>query len=127
MYRNSPRATVLVIDGDDDSRVVYRPLLETAGLEVLEAADGAAGLSLARERVPDVVVTELTLSGLDGLTVIRLLRERLRDVRVVVLTARGQPEDRQEAEQAGCALFLQKPVSPQLLAREVMALLDLRS
>ncbi len=124
MYRNSPRATVLVIDGDADSRVVYRPLLETAGFEVLEAADGAAGLSLARERVPDVVVTELTLGGLDGLTVIRQLRERLRDVQIVVLTARGLAEDRRAAERAGCALFLEKPVAPQVLAREVAGLLD---
>lgn len=124
MHARTPRlATVLVIDGDEDSRTVYRPLLEASGLEVLEARDGTAGLSLAREHVPDVVVTELTLSGVDGFTLISQLRERLRDVVVVVLTARRVPEDRDRAERAGCTLFLEKPVPPQVLLGTVVSLL----
>lgn len=116
-------ATVLVIDGDEDSRLVYRPVLEASGLEVLEAADGASGLSVARERVPDIVITELTLRNVDGLTLIRQLRERLRDVLVVVLTARRLPEDRLQAEEAGCVLFLEKPLSPRQLLGELTNLL----
>ncbi len=123
MYRSSPRATVLVIDRDEDSRIMYRPLLEAAGFEVLEADDGIAGLSLARERVPDVVVTELTLTNLDGFALIQQLRERLRGMRIMVLTARRLPGDRQAAEAAGCTLFLEKPVTPQVLVREVSVLL----
>lgn len=124
MLAKTPRlATVLVIDADEDSRSVYRPLLEANGIEVLEATDGMAGLSLAREHVPDVVVTELTLSGVDGFTLINQLRERLRDVAVLVLTARRVPGDRDRAQEAGCTMFLEKPVAPQVLVDNVVSLL----
>lgn len=126
MLRNPPRATVLVVDRDEDTRIVCRPLFEAAGFEVLEADDGVTGLSMARERAPDVVITELTLTGLDGFALIRELKERLRDTFVVVLTARRIPADREAAGAAGCSMFLEKPIPPQVLVREVSAVLERR-
>lgn len=120
MIRSGRTATVLLIDDDAGSRAACRRLLESSGLEVLEAADGAAGLSLARERAPDVVVTELALRGLDGHTLLEQLAERLRGTRVIVATSDRDADARERAERAGCARFLAKPLAPETLLREVL-------
>src|SRR5689334_21006676 len=60
------RSRVLVIDDDDTVREVLRRYLVRDGHEVLEAADGSAGLELALLRNPDLLVLDLMLPGIDG-------------------------------------------------------------
>ena len=119
---------VLIIDNDADSRAVYRILLEHRGYEVLEAETAASGHAQALAQRVSLVVTELTLRHEDGYALIEQLRadERTRDVCVVVVTARALREDEDRTAELGCALFLVKPVEPNVLANEIDQLMKKR-
>lgn len=109
-----PPLRVLVIDDEPDVLLLCRVNLQLAGHEVLEAANGRAGLELARTIEPDVVVLDIMLPNLDGLTVLQELAssEATRHIPVIMLTAKTQLEDRRKAWRAGCVEYLTKPFSP---------------
>ena len=113
--------TVLLIDGDHDSRIVYRTILRHYGYTVAEAEDGELGLRLARELRPEVVVTELTVPKLGGLELITALRAdpATEHLCVLVLTAISLATERERAETAGCNKFMTKPIEPTALLQEI--------
>lgn len=119
---------VMLVDGDGDSRSVYRIVLQHHGYEVEETDDGARALAQLLEGGFDVVVTELTLRVLDGHTLVERLRleERTQSLCVLIVTARGLQEDEERARQAGCHRYLVKPLEPQALLREIEMVLKQR-
>jgi CheY-like chemotaxis protein len=118
------RASVLLVDGDVDTRQIYSLYLRHLGYTVIEAVDGAEALVRAQEHRPTAVIMELWLRGVDGLEVIRRLRadSGLRDTSIVVLTTRHLESDRAEARQAGCTDYLTKPVEPKQLLETLVRL-----
>lgn len=108
-----PRAVVLVVEDHEDTRSMLRVLLEMRGLEVVEAADGAAAVSAAERVRPRLVLMDGGLPVLDGLAAARRIREsqETRGVPVVMLSARAEPDYRASALAAGCDDFLVKPFS----------------
>ncbi|MEV7617432.1 HAMP domain-containing protein [Streptomyces sp. NPDC089799] len=110
--------TVLVID--DDVRNVYAltEVLKSAGMQVLTADNGEAGIRLmAAHPEGDLVVMDLMMAGLDGYATTRAIRAmpRQQDVPVVVVTAKALPGDRTEALAAGASDYVTKPVDPDRL------------
>ncbi|MEM7787095.1 MAG: response regulator, partial [Bacteroidota bacterium] len=115
------RTTVLVADDDPGVRAYVADVLRPA-YRVLEAEDGAAALDLARDALPDLVVSDVVMPALDGLGLCVALREdpALRYVPVVLLTARVDVEDRLAGLEAGADDYLAKPFD----ARELRARVD---
>jgi PAS domain S-box-containing protein len=113
----SPRRIVIVEDSRD-SREMLRYVLEHAGHEVHEAADGPSGLRLILEIRPDIALVDVGLPGLDGYELARRARadEAGRAVRLVALTGYGLPDDLRRSEGAGFDAHLVKPVDPTRLA-----------
>ena len=113
----SPRRIVIVEDSRD-SREMLRYLLEHAGHEVHEAADGPSGLRIILEIRPDIALVDVGLPGLDGYELARRVRadEAGRAVRLVALTGYGLPDDLRRSEGAGFDAHLVKPVDPTRLA-----------
>ena len=97
---------------------MLRHLLEIAGHEVHEAADGRQGLEMALSIQPDVALIDLGLPGLDGYEIARRLRaaDERRNILLVAVTGYGSPEDRERSLMAGFDVHLVKPVDPDLLA-----------
>jgi CheY-like chemotaxis protein len=118
------KTRVLLVDGDADSRTVYRAILQHYEYDVLEAVDGPAALEMALRELPDVVVTELTVPKLSGLDLMLELRdhEQTRDTCIIVLTAVSFESEKKRAIQAGCQVFLSKPVEPQMLVEQIRRL-----
>jgi CheY-like chemotaxis protein len=106
---------VLVAEDELDIRALARLLLELAGHQVIEAADGDAALSiLSSEDDVDVVLLDLRLPGRDGWEVMSELRSagRLDDgLRVVVFSAQIGPRDYERAAKQGATGYLTKPFS----------------
>ncbi len=111
------RERILVIEDEDRILQFLRRGLTYEGYRVETAADGAAGLALARETPPDVVILDWMLPGLDGLEVCRRLRSA-GDVPILMLTAKEAVSDRVQGLDAGADDYLVKPFEfDELLAR----------
>jgi two-component system, cell cycle sensor histidine kinase and response regulator CckA len=117
---------ILLVDDQEESRSVLRELLEGAGYSVMLARDGSEALDRAKERLPDLVISDLLMPVMDGYTLLRVWRgdERLRRIPFVVHTATFKdPEDERLALDFGADAFLLKPASVGQLLTEVRRLL----
>lgn len=108
-------ARILHIEDDPANRLLVRKLLQSAGFEVLEAADGLEGVRMACSSRPDLVLVDLNIPGLDGFEVTLRLRGEpaLKGVPIVAITAEG---DRETSLAVGCDGFLQKPIDARVFA-----------
>ncbi len=113
---------ILIVEDDADAARVVRAYLEREGFGVEVARDGVAGLELALEDPPDLVVLDWMLPGLDGLSFLRALR-RAKAVPVIMLTARTEEGDRIAGLEAGADDYVAKPFSPRELTARVRAVL----
>src|SRR5947209_16443990 len=113
---------VLVIEDDDPIGALLRRGWTYEGYKVSVAPDGVAGLRMARDAPPDLVVLDLMLPGLDGLEVCRRLRAA-DDIPILVLTARGTVSDRIAGLDSGADDYMVKPFSIDELLARVRALL----
>ena len=108
---------VLVIDDELQIRRLLRVCLEGNGYRVEEAATGQAGINLAAQHPPDVIILDLGLPDIDGVSVLKRLREWSR-VPIVVLSVRDRDDDKIGALDSGADDFVTKPFSTgELLAR----------
>ena len=112
----SPRR-VLVIEDNDDARLMLVTALRLAGHEVHESADGEQGLQAALALEPDIALVDLGLPGIDGYELARRLRAAGCGTRLVAVTGYGQTDDRRRALEAGFDVHLVKPVGETELAR----------
>ncbi len=83
---------ILVVDDEPDERFLLRRMLERDGHEVLEAADGAAALAIARESAPDVIITDMMMPVMDGAELIRRLRDDPATAGIPIVASTGEPE-----------------------------------
>jgi DNA-binding response OmpR family regulator len=110
--------TVLVIDDEAPIRLLCRVNLEAEGMTVLEAADGDAGLMMARAERPDVVLLDVMMPGRNGWEVAEelLADERTGSIPIVFLTARAEVRDRARGIDLGGVDYVTKPFNPIELA-----------
>jgi PAS domain S-box-containing protein len=110
------RGHVLVIEDDEDSRVLLRKLLEKEGYAVTVSATGEEGLEQARTLRPDLITLDVMMPGADGWQVLRELRAdaELGSVPVVMITMLG---DERMAYTLGADDFITKPVDKDVLGR----------
>jgi CheY-like chemotaxis protein len=113
---------VLIVEDNDDARQMLHEALAFSGHDVREARDGASGLALAAEALPDVALIDIGLPDVDGYEVARRLRAAPggRRMGLIAITGYGQAEDQRRAYEAGFDAHLTKPVAPERL-KQVMA------
>ncbi len=109
-------ARVLIIEDDQGIRETLKYHLASAGFEVLEAADGSAGLRAARTGKPDLILLDLMLPGMGGLEVTRAVRKTSR-VPILMISARDSEVDKIVGLEVGADDYVTKPFS----VREVVA------
>jgi len=112
-----PPLRVVIVEDNDDSRMMFCELLELSGFECHTASTGPLGLELINELRPDVALVDVGLPGLDGLELARLLRQDARNasMMLIALTGYGQREDRKATRDAGFDTHLVKPVDVEAL------------
>ena len=121
--------TILVVDDFDDTRLMMRLWLEKRGFRVLEAADGAEALAVAREASPHLIIMDIEMPEMDGLAATRLMREEenLRDVPIVAVSAYGEEHWRERAIEAGCNEYVSTPFEPAELEALIKSFLHQRA
>ena len=114
---------ILVVDDDEDLRVLARKALVRAGHMVVEAESGEEGLRLLDIHKPQLILLDLNMPDMDGFEVLKELRSREagRTLPVIVLTALGDEESARTSFQAGATDFLAKPFTPPQLDARVRA------
>lgn len=103
---------VLIVENDEDSRVMLKTLLEIWGYRTAESEDGEESIEVALLNCPNLILMDISLSKMDGLTTMRRMREidTLRGVPIVFISGHAQPEFRSFALTGGGDDFLVKPV-----------------
>jgi PAS domain S-box-containing protein len=111
-------ARILLVDDNADMREYVRRLL-SQHWEVMAVADGLQALAVARDCVPDLVLTDIMMPGLDGFALLRALRAdpHTATIPIILLSARAGEEARVEGLEAGADDYLIKPFA----ARELLA------
>jgi len=104
------RPRLLVVDDDPDSCEAVAEALRIEGHEVTTAHGGDAALTLAKEQVFDIVVSDIRMPNLDGLALLRGLRESTPDVTVILMTAFGTVEAALGAIKDGAYDYVSKPL-----------------
>jgi len=119
--RGAGVAQVLLVDDDEDSRIVFTLALRHASIDVIAASDGIEGLRRAREARPLVVVADIHMPGMSGFELVRALRDdaSLGIVRIIALTAHATRQERDSFLEAGFDGVLFKPIEPQAVVRAV--------
>jgi two-component system, cell cycle response regulator DivK len=119
---------VLLVEDQEDNRVLVRKLLERAGFRVVEALDGRQALAEAAALRPDLILLDISLPEIDGLTVARTLRAspELRGLLIVALTAHAMDGDRAKILEAGCDEFMTKPIDVPTFVPTIRRILEHR-
>ena len=114
-------AHILIVDDEPDIRFMMRLILELAGHQVTEAANGTAALDRILEQPPDLVVTDVMMPVMDGAEFMGRLRADPATSGIPILAVTGNPD------RAGAAdATLTKPFSPNELAAAAVSLLQAR-
>jgi DNA-binding response OmpR family regulator len=119
---SAPLRRVLVVDDDDDIRLLLEELLRGAGYTVDTAQDGRAALRVFHANPCDLVILDLSMPELDGFETLDRLRD-LSDVPVILLTARSGEIDKVRGFRAGADDYVVKPFGRQELLARIEALL----
>jgi DNA-binding response OmpR family regulator len=121
-------ARILIIDDDDDLRLILRKVLERHGYVVEEAPDGVEGVSAFRTRGADLVITDLIMPEKEGIETILELRDVDPSVPILAISGESVPDDPGgvlvDAALLGASATLAKPFELQVLLETIQGLLD---
>lgn len=114
---------VVMVDDDEDLRLIIRDILEEAGFEVLECESLSEAFELLKGLVPDIVLLDRDLPDGNGLDVARWMRSRCAydSARIIGLSGRNSALDAEVARAAGCDASVGKPCTSATLLAEIRA------
>lgn len=117
--------SVLVAEDDKIIRRLARHILERAGFEVDEAADGLEALAQIEKKKPDLLLLDIMMPHMNGYDVCTTLREQeeTADLPIVIITAKTEKHAIQKGIDAGANRYLTKPLSPKILVENVNEIL----
>jgi PAS domain S-box-containing protein len=117
------RRRVLLVDDNEDARMLLADVLARFGHSVEAAADGPAALAVLEVFKPDVAILDIGLPGMDGYELASRIREMPahKQLRLLALTGYGQPEDVMHAKNAGFDVHLVKPIDVERLLQHIVS------
>ena len=113
------KTLVAVVDDDASFARALDRLLRASGFEVQTYPSGEDFLASTAFPQPDCLVLDIQLDGMSGLDLLRQLRALGNLAPIIFVTAHDAPEVRDEAEQAGCIVYLRKPVASHALLEAI--------
>jgi len=108
--KHSP--TIMVVDDDEDCRVLLSELLRREGYQVIAASDGVEAQRMALGNTPQLILMDIGMPDIDGLSALWRMREHseLAELPVLIVTAYDSYDLRAEAASIGCQGYLTKPI-----------------
>jgi two-component system cell cycle response regulator DivK len=104
---------ILVIEDTPQNLKLFRVIIEFQGHQCLTAGDGAAGVAMARQALPDLILMDIQMPKLDGISALHLLRQgdETRDIPVIALTSYAMKGDRERFLAEGFNDYIAKPIN----------------
>lgn len=125
MNDRDPVKKVMLVDDDDDVRLISQMALrDVGGWPTIAVASGRLAVALAPTERPDVILLDVMMPDLDGLSTLALLRADPATARipVIFMTAKARPSETERFLAAGAAGVITKPFDPMTLAQRVRAI-----
>ncbi len=112
---------VLLIEDNELNRDMLKRRLERKEFTVSCAEDGQSGIDMAKNKMPDIILLDLSLPVIDGWNVARKLKADVntKDIPIIALTAHAMKGDREKALNAGCDDYDTKPVNLEGLLKKI--------
>jgi len=106
--------TILYVEDNEMNRKIVRDLLKRTSYQVVEAFDGEAGVAMALEKRPDLILMDIQLPKISGMEAMRRLRAdaATANTPIIAITSFALSGDEQKAKEAGATAYLAKPYSP---------------
>jgi CheY-like chemotaxis protein len=116
---------ILLVEDNEDNRIVYSTILKHFGYEVSEALNGEEGIAKARTQQPDLVLMDISIPVIDGWEATQVLKHdpATKHIPIIALTAHALASDREKAMEVGCDGYLAKPCEPRAVVAEVQRFL----
>ena len=116
---------ILVVEDTEDNRQILRDLLGAAGYEMIEAHDGADGVTKAGTHRPDLILMDIQMPVMDGYEATRRIKAdpALAAIPVIAVTSYALSGDEDKARAAGCDGYIAKPFSPRQMLAKVREIL----
>jgi CheY-like chemotaxis protein len=117
--------TVLLVEDNEDNRIVYSTILKHFGYNVSEALNGEEGIAKARSQKPDLILMDISIPVIDGWEATEVLKRDpdTKHIPIIALTAHALASDRDKAMEVGCDGYLAKPCEPRAVVAEVQRFL----
>ncbi len=115
---------VVIVDDSGTARMMIRKCIEiTAPVEVdvREASSGDEALKVMKEKVPDLLISDLNMPGMDGEKLLKFTKAslKLNEVPVIIISSAGNPKRKEELLSFGAETVLQKPITPPVLGEAI--------
>jgi two-component system cell cycle response regulator DivK len=103
---------ILLIEDNEQNRILMRQILTRHGYDLLEAKDGLTGIEMVRAHMPALILLDIQMPVMNGFMVIRELQNdvELRKIKVIAVTSFAMKGDREKALQAGFDEYVTKPI-----------------
>ncbi len=115
---------ILIVEDQEDNRIIMRDVLSAAGYELIEAVNGEDGVSRAQRDRPDLILMDIQMPVLDGYEATRQIKAdpNLKATPIIAVTSYALSGDQAKARAAGCDGYVSKPFSPRELLASVLSL-----
>jgi len=111
---------ILIIEDNEDNAFLFRSLLSLRDFEVIEATTGLAGIELAKQKVPDLILMDIQLPDINGLEATKQIRIILgNSIPILAVTSYAMTGDREKCLASGCNGYIEKPIRPETFLQEI--------
>jgi twitching motility two-component system response regulator PilH len=119
-------ARILIVDDSPTETFRFREILNKHGFEVLEASNGADGVTMAQAELPDMVLMDVVMPGVNGFQATRQIARNAstKHIPIVIVSTKDQATDRVWGKRQGARDYLTKPVDEQQLIDVIKQYLD---
>lgn len=119
-------ARILVAEDEEDIRNLIVLTLEFAQHEVIQAKDGAEAVALAKQELPDLVMTDVRMPKMTGYEACKTIKadDATKHIPVIILSAKGQDEEKEQGRQAGADDYILKPFEIAGLTQRITEILN---
>jgi len=103
---------ILIVDDNENNRLLLSDILQYRGYEILEADDGEKGISMAGQLKPDLILLDMQMPGIDGFSAAKMLKSGplTKDIKVIVVTSFAMKGDRERIIALGVDDYVAKPI-----------------